>query len=113
MAEFSEVMRQFDRMCKSHAGCVDCPLAIKGSVETKCSIGSFIDDSEYVEREIMAWAAEHPEPVYPTWWEWLENMGIVSKPKSECSKIFDTTRMYDNIPADFAQKHGIEPLPKA
>jgi hypothetical protein len=57
----------------------------------------------------MQWAAEHPEPQYPTWWEWLENMGIVSKAKSECSKFFDTTRMYDNIPADIAQKFGIEP----
>jgi hypothetical protein len=62
-----------------------------------------------VEEAVMSWVAEHPETVYPTWWEWLENMGIVSKANSESTRFFDTTRMYDNIPADIAQKMGIVP----
>lgn len=112
---FQEVMRQFDRMCKAHAGCVDCPLAVKGSIETKCSIGSFIDESEYVEREIMQWAAEHPEPVYPTWMEYLESIKVIVPRKNYT--VMDTYSLIigqiktTRISADIAQKLGIEPVP--
>lgn len=107
MADFIEVMRQFDRMCKAHAGCVDCPLAIKGTVETKCSISSFVEEPEYIEREVMSWAAEHPEPVYPTWWSWLINEGVIEK-GSTYTGAFDQLRT-KSIPTDIAQKLGIEP----
>lgn len=111
MAEhsFQEVMRQFDRMCKAHAGCVDCPLAIKGTIKTKCSISSFVDESEYVMREIMTWAAEHPV-VYPTWWEWLFSIGAVTrKVQPDVAAMLIGTGLLDPIPADLAQKLGIEP----
>ena len=122
MAEFYEVMRQFDRMCKAHAGCVDCPLAIKGCVETKCSIGSFIDNSENIEREIMQWAAANPEPVYPTWAEWILKVGAARRvpigepwpvefPDGSMLEPCCETVVKENerIPADIAQKLGIEP----
>lgn len=102
---------------------IDCPLAIKGSVETKCSIGSFVDESEYVERKIMQWAAEHQEPQYPTWFEWLKEQGIVVASASgelyaelPCGdkKYFNdmvcpTPRMFTPISVDTAKKLGIEP----
>ena len=110
MTEFSEVMRQFDRMCKEHAGCVDCPLATKGSIETKCSIGSFIDESEYVEREVMQWAAEHPEPVYPTWVDWLVMVGVLGREtRHGHDYYFVESAMFKPIPADIAEKLGLEP----
>ena len=112
MSEFQEVMRQFDRMCKAHGGCVDCPLAIKGTLETKCSVGSFVDEPEYIEREVMAWAAEHPEPVYPTWSEWLVQMGVFPQMMSTNPiKAMDaiSNGVCKPIPADMAQKLGIEP----
>ncbi|MBP5710006.1 MAG: hypothetical protein J6W84_03410 [Bacteroidales bacterium] len=115
-------MRQFDRMCKAHAGCVDCPLAIKGTVETKCSISSFVEEPDYIEREVMSWAAEHPEPVYPTWVEWLNSIGLtkhdtgqfcVHKPNLYSYEIKEVDILneaaYKPIPADIAQKLGIEP----
>lgn len=105
MAEFQEVMRKFDRMCKAHAGCVDCPLAIKGPVETKCSTSSFVEEPEYIEREIMSWAAEHPEPVYPTWREYLMDLILPNSPSGN----FATFLLEQHIPADIAQKLGIEP----
>lgn len=107
MAEYVEVMKQKKRMCNSTLCCKCDIFHFSGENVDNCP--QFISNNpSKAEEIIMAWAAEHPEPVYPTWWEWLENIGIVSKPKSECSKIFDTTKMYDNIPADIAQKHGIE-----
>lgn len=111
MAEFQEVMRQFDRMCKAHAGCVDCPLAIKGTVETKCGVGSFVDEPEYIEREVMSWAAEHPEPVYPTWYEVMAKLSVID------GRLGDKTLgehvieglIHHRIPADIAHKLGIKP----
>lgn len=61
--EFQEVMKQFDRMCKTNAGCFDCPLHEQDGVSDRCSIGAFVNDSKRIEREIMAWAVEHPENV--------------------------------------------------
>ena len=113
MAEFQEVLRQWRRMCTKN-NCDQCPGKGKYQYDSICQhVKSKIQlEPDAVENIIMSWAAEHPEPVYPTWGEWLENMGIVSKAKSEYSEIFDTicvgTRMFDPIPADIAQKLGIE-----
>ena len=98
MAEFQEVMRQFDRMCKANAGCFNCPLHEPDGVSDRCSIGAFVNDSERIEREVMNWAAEHPV-VYPTWGKWL------SKTYGKPSSIL----LSAEIPADIAQKLGIEP----
>ena len=103
MAEFQEVMRQFNRMCEAHAKCVDCPLTVKDSIETRCGIGSFRDESEYVEQEIMQWAADNPEPVYPTWVDWFRQIGVVP-PEQKCFH----TWLLESIPADIAQKLNIE-----
>ena len=104
MAEFCKVMRQFDRMCKAHAGCIDCPLAIE------CSISSFIEKPEYIEREVMAWAAEHPEPVYPTWGEWLMQFDVMGRTCQDMpNPYFANDKAASPIPADIAQKLGIEP----
>jgi len=117
MADFVQTMKDWKRMCNAMEklrpddSCCGCRLEGYGCPAI------YEDDSHVdyadVEKNVTAWAAEHPEPKYPTWWEWLENMGIVSKAKSEYSEIFDTicvgTRMFDSIPADLAQKLGIEP----
>lgn len=52
----------------------------------------------------MRWDADHPEPVYPTWVEWFREMGVVS-PKQEYFHDW----LLKPIPADIAQKLGIEP----
>jgi hypothetical protein len=56
-----------------------------------------------MELRIMAWAAEHPEPVYPTWGEWLNTYGVVS------DNFFSNAKMLDPIPADIAEKLGVKP----
>ena len=56
-----------------------------------------VDNSVEFEKRVMSWAAEHPV-VYPTWENWLTTLGVQSF--NELSKP---------IPADIAQKLGIEP----
>lgn len=76
MAQFTDVMRQARRMCSSFGGeCSDkCPLNCAIQVETGCyrglciCVGGGFDEAyKLIEERVMQWAAEHPEPVYPTW----------------------------------------------
>ena len=60
-----------------------------------------------VEKNVTAWAAEHPEPVYPTWWSWLINEGVIEK-GSTYTGAFDQLKT-KSIPADIAEKLGIKP----
>lgn len=116
MAEFKVVAKEIERMCKTYQDKCrtdECPLYLEDLCYAQAM--SHIHDYEAGELEsvVMRWSKEHPAIEYPAWWEWLENMGIVSKAKSEYSEIFDTvcvgTRMFYPIPADIAQKLGIEP----
>lgn len=103
MADFVDVLRQFDRMCKANAGCFNCPLHKPDGVSDGCSIGAFVNDSERIEREVMKWAAEHPEPVYPTVYEWLVSIGLLG------SDMWAMSDLYKPIPAEIAEKLGIQP----
>lgn len=70
MAEFQEVIRQAVRMCRGHERCDGCPIIT--FARGGCPFYRFVDrawTSEDIERVIMAWAAEHPEHVYPSWQE--------------------------------------------
>lgn len=98
MAEFQEVMRQKERMCDSIL-CYKCDIwRLCGDNSSACQ--QFISNNpKKAEKVIMSWAKEHPEPIYPTWGEYLH--ALHNEPSSrELSKP---------IPADIAQKLGIEP----
>lgn len=120
MAEFAEVMRQARRMCKEQQNidcCVRCPINKNG-----CMV---VADAEYVdyadaEQEIMHWAAEHPEPVYPTWedgWKQLfPEAKYVPCPDgyfgvdSHCGRYDGCNQCKASpMPADIAKKLGIKP----
>ena len=100
MAEFQEVMRQWGRYCKGYTenhndDCAGCPFEIDGSCNSYAK-----DNAQYaeqIEKNVMSWAAEHPEPQYPTLAEWLRSMGLANH------------RMIDPIPADIAEKLGLQP----
>jgi len=120
MAEFVDVLRQFDRMCKANTGCFKCPLHEQDGVSDRCSIGAFVNDSERIERVVMTWAAEHPEPVYPLWGEWLTSIGAARRVPTGIpfqlanGDIVDPpyeieVNLYDHIPAVIAEKLGIPP----
>ena len=108
MAGFQEVMRQWRRFCKSHSNCGECEFDGKDICgQTHLSDVPYSD----MELRIMAWAAEHPEPVYPTWAEWLHDNGIIldARQHNENEHWLLGIEAMRPIPADIAQKLGIEP----
>ena len=128
MADFVQTMKDWRRMCKAYTTdndscCEGCPVV--DFHEHGCGAIFEMEDSTDWKRyadTIKAWAAEHPEPVYPTWREWLIKLGIVSFDMdfralldTRPTTLANTVKAYINeegskpIPADIAQKLGIEP----
>lgn len=109
--EFQEVMRQWRRMCKSiqekNMSCKeDCLLGHNptcGELEY-----ASLEEINNAETVIMTWAAEHPEPVYPTWLDWLSVEGLVIKAGN--GYAFDFTKATEQIPAYIAERQGIPPV---
>lgn len=67
MADFVQIMKDWRRMCSTMRSCDECPMN-----EVKCwaeSPSDLIDSFERRESVITEWAADHPEPRYPTWME--------------------------------------------
>lgn len=105
MADFVQMLKDWKRMCNAMTemdGCEDCPI-VKNTHAARCGdMPGEMQDVESIVREVEKWAAEHPEPVYPSYLEvfdwahkktWAEIKNILANP----------------IPADIAQKLGIEP----
>lgn len=113
MADFTTVMHEMQRMCEAFIKkdeCQNCPL-INNPV---CGSPVDIDgkDIAKAEADTMAWAAEHPEPQYPTWSEWLVEIGVFPEMMSTIpSKALDAiiNGVCKPIPADIAEKQGIKP----
>ena len=118
MAEFQEVMRQWNRMCEG-VMCKDCKIELHCASDP-CSRDR--EELQLIEQTVMAWAAEHPEPKYPTWAEWLESVHVLTNNKSVTYKdgnvtygtkyyqsVSPNTEFYQPIPADIAEKLGIKP----
>ena len=107
MAEYVEVMNQKRRMCNSYALCsMGCPLKDIDFCNKNSGEKTNADFPE-VERRTMAWAAEHPEPVYPTWWEYLIRFGVTGMNQPDHSVIYKLKNW--RVPADIAEKPGLEP----
>lgn len=118
MAEhsFQEVMRQYKRMCRGEE-CNGCDFyKFKTSLSHQMACLRFL--KEYpVEAEalVMNWAAEHPEPVYPTWAEYLNSIGVTISdrpfpaPNIPVYVYQAGAKMFEPIPAEIAKKLGIEP----
>lgn len=121
MAEFKDVHRNMVRMCDAMRaednGCAPCPL------DGICA--KFITLSEdaiaTIERVVTQWAAEHPEPVYPSWeegWRQLFPNGIDTPCPSEydakyghdCLKLSCLNCKRRSMPAEVAEKLGIKPI---
>lgn len=105
MAEYTEVMKTQKRMCKYYEkisdSCEGCPIHEEEIAYICCEAPCAIDikDVDKAEKLIMAWAVEHQEPVYPTWREYIEDYtGILM------IDVID-----DPIPADIAEKLGLQP----
>lgn len=117
MAEFQDVMKQFDRMCWYYQRKRECPMGcpMSGVNISQCRKIAF-ECPESVEKTIMSWAAEHPVPVYPMWCEWLADKGVVDVARMPVdysggiiTEIKPSGKMYEHIPAEIAQKLGLQP----
>ena len=122
MSEFTEVMRQAKRMCKAFddGHCSECPIGDANALECGITVTSDMDCKE-VERRVMQWAAEHPEPSYHIWDEWQNSVfPDAEKDITPCTfgsrdllncfldKTCSTCKE-QQIPADIAEKLGIKP----
>lgn len=69
MTEFITIVNIKKRMCDTHAYCKKCPLSqdYNGRDIPCCDL--IYKHPEEAERIILQWAAEHPEPQYPSWSE--------------------------------------------
>lgn len=118
---FQEVIHQFDRMCWYYQRKRECPMGcpMNGVNISQCRKVAF-EEPEVTEKTVMSWAAEHPEPVYPTWFEWLEKVGVAGSAYQQepCfsgdKEIFlktaaFTLKAFTTIPADIAEKLGLQP----
>lgn len=112
MAEFQEVMKQFHRMCKfyqSKRSCpMECPMSGLNISACRKQITDAYVDAEYI---VMKWASEHPELVYPTWWEYLQSIGVLGANASQTIGIsYATDRICtERVPQDIAKALGIKP----
>lgn len=107
-------------------GCDKCPARNLRSANGVCLVRRIakVDNCEEQIKGLMDWAAEHPEPRYPTWNQWWEDnfqdasekfppckgyfMNVGDRRKEcriPCEKCKDTP-----IPADIAEKLGIKPI---
>jgi len=111
MAEFKEVCKQWRRMCAHGSedyACADCKM-YSSIDESVCRGIPDEDEAKVIESFVMSWAAEHPEPVYPTWEQYFNRIRINNGCKplltdAELLKVVCTP-----IQADIAQKLEIEP----
>lgn len=135
--DFVQTMKGWRRMCetiqsenqKTSSGgwCKGCP------VQGVCVIDTEIKDTTekglaMIGERIQSWAEENPELIYPTWGEWLEQQGIcfsslthrnhvggIAIPEVFNYQIEGKTaficgdKVNEPIPADMAQRLGIEP----
>ena len=114
MSDFAQTMKDWRRMCEANdreygiASCEHCRIYEK----THHICGAIWDieagtDWEAIESAVSEWAEEHPEPQYPTWGEYLCNIGLIN----DCTESDDAIyRLFHNtIPADIAEKLGVEP----
>ena len=69
------------------------------------------NETEAVEQEVQAWAKDNPEPRYPTWAEWLCEMGVSRISSFEDGKVVYSRcrKFYEEMDRATAERLGIEP----
>lgn len=120
MADFVQTMNDWRRMCQhmekigGDRSCDICPLDGCNAIYEDDGNTDYAD----IEEKVAAWAAEHPEPVYPSWIDWLMSEGVIptnymaansTDSGVRAGTFYVTSKAFEHIPADIAQKRGIEP----
>lgn len=113
MSDFVQTMKDWRRMCmameklRPDDSCCGCSLEGCGCPAIYEEDSSHVDYAD-VEKNVTAWAAEHPEPQYPTWEEWLITQGVI-KENPNGGVGWPMPKLFEHIPADIAQKLGVKP----
>jgi hypothetical protein len=96
MNDFGEIIKTINRMPEA--------LAAEQYEQMK-------SDPDAVERRVLEWAKDNPEPQYPTWGEWLCEVGVsrISSYQDNRPIYSRTKKFYEPMDAETAQKLGIEP----
>lgn len=131
MAEFTEVMEQAKRMCDSFGReCSDeCPLDSANPMNAGfygdlciAVAGGDVEKYGLIEERVMQWAAEHPEPVYPSWDDGWKQLfpGAVGTPcprrygkkyqSAMCAFTLCERCKKSPMHAEVAEKLGIKPI---
>lgn len=118
MAEFHEVVKEFNRMDRTfRRDCKDCPMPGQNIGQCRKLL---LENPETYGPIVMHWAADHPEPKYPTWEEWWRET-FPNADRKLCLRIFGLRKMQEcpvlkcdecraqPIPAEIANKLGIKP----
>ena len=126
MGDFVQTMKDWRRMCKHYSdesmkngqlSCADmCPLG----TNTACGVieDATDRDIEVMVKEVAKWAAEHPEPVYPNWIDWLMSESVIptnymaansTDSGVRAGMFYVTSKAFEPIPANIAEKLRIEP----
>ena len=79
MSEFTEIVKQANRMCLFYKDCNVCPIHVEvmnreGEYKYECGLNQlFTTNIELLEAKILRWAKEHPKDIYPSWKDaWIE-----------------------------------------
>lgn len=115
MAEFQEVIRQWGRMCKCTTCSnekdlpmcpIDCSLGLALCAELPHNWTE--EAAEQFEAIVIKWAEEHPEPVYPSWCDYLESL-YDEMPKNNKSQFWMWLGETP-IPREIAKKLDLKPV---
>ena len=117
VAEFVQTMKDWRRMCKDRR----CDVCRLRSVDGICNTDPYSrtdEDIIKIENTVTEWAAENPEPVYPSWIDWLMSEGVIptnymaansTDSEVRAGMFYVTSKAFEHIPADIAAKLEIEP----
>lgn len=115
MSDFVQTMKDWRRMCNTMDtlyGDKCCDVCSLGGCNAVYEQDGTEDYAE-IERKVMEWAKENPEPVYPSWVDWLSDQGVLvcdeSYPNMRYWYAINKKKIEQPIPADIAQKLGLEP----
>lgn len=125
ITSFAQIMHDWQRMCKYfdehyHEDCCHiCPIQNCGA------IWEMEDTTDWgeIEEIVNTWSAEHPEPKYPSWREYLKKIGLIDEQhiqfqeyspnnvyyKTEKNAAILNEKANQPIPAKIADVLGLEP----
>lgn len=121
MAEFVEVMGWFEKMYERNRLLPDCGDCALGNCPVSKCRKMLQENLEECKRVIEQYAAKHSKPQYPTWKEWSEQIFPKAMlPIRPCEFEDISVCVYNScdecrgrhIPADIAEKLGIQPIAK-